>query len=318
MTPSRKERDSAPRQFIKTGHYSSPPHPFTYSSQQHSILTMHLVYSLLLLFSAAAVLVQGDYVSSKAIFTGVDNSDPNPSRDDVYEPNNIVTLTAIVLERFANSADFQPKNKGLFENGHELASFQGALKDFPGFTSKEDIYLGAEMDDGGHDQLKKAFAEAYAGRSNNPDAVASAFVEQIPRSTDSSFSGYWLLTLLTIHGEESGKVKVDIAVAFIEISVDKAGLVSIPKQGVYISVDRHEVDHITLLLSLSIVPKWDDFEVVKVSALVDLLTTPKPSNQLLDAWLFGSDHACEEKSIRSKHALRRQRLYTLSQLRMDY
>ncbi|KAK3806800.1 MAG: hypothetical protein J3Q66DRAFT_421621 [Benniella sp.] len=233
---------------------------------------MHLAYSLLLLFSAVAVLVQGKgRVSSKAIFTGVDNSDLKPDGYHVFsKPNNIVTFTAIVFERFANVAEFQPKN-GLFEDDGQTRDFKRGLKPFNGFDFKE-----------------------------------------------GSFSGRWNLVVITIHGEERNYIKIDIADVNVELSVNDAGLVSIPKQSTFIFVDRFEVDHLTLLEHHSDIPQIDSYKMVNITTVVDLLTTPKPSNQLLDAWLFGSDHACEEKSIRSKYAHRRQRLYTLAQLRMHY
>ena len=155
-------------------------------------------------------------------------------------------------------------------------------------------------------QLKETLALIYSFL-DNPDAVASALVELIPRSIDRGFSRYWAPFLIIIHGEENNKVKLDIIYISVEIDVDDGGLVFIPRQSVFAQMDHYKVEHKTLLDHQDDIIQPHRFNLVNITTAVDFLTTPKPANQLLDAWLF-----------ESKFAHRRQSLYTLEQLRMSY
>ncbi|KAK3806759.1 MAG: hypothetical protein J3Q66DRAFT_358401 [Benniella sp.] len=59
------------------------------------------MYSLLLLFSVTAILVQAEdyFVSSRAIFTGVDRFDPPATPVNIFhDPSNHATAVASILQ----------------------------------------------------------------------------------------------------------------------------------------------------------------------------------------------------------------------------
>ncbi|KAF9366783.1 hypothetical protein BGX34_007557 [Mortierella sp. NVP85] len=280
---------------------------------------MHLAYSFLLLFSAVAIFAHGQEIvlaSSKAIFTGVDHFDPDSNGLDIlFNPNNHVTATASILDHFAKQQKFQPKADGVYKNDKQYLDFLDSVKNFRSFAPRKDNNVLLELT--GLDQLKEAITTAYVPLSGMSDAVASAFVEQIPSSSDPALSGYWDLILITIHGAEDNKITFELSELQVLITVNDAGSVSIPPQESLIYRDVFVVD--PGYLPEDALPFLNHLSVVSATTFVDLFTSKSERrNPSPDAWFWGSDHACEGKATPSKSAHRRQRLYTLSQLRMDH
>ncbi|KAK3806736.1 MAG: hypothetical protein J3Q66DRAFT_375062 [Benniella sp.] len=170
---------------------------------------MHLVYSLLLLFSApgpqptssdlsydllaVATLVQGVEViavSSKALFTGIDTTDPTAPIDEIFHTfKNHATATASLLEYYSRQSNFHPKQHGLYTSEDDFGLFLSKFSSLRAFGLKRSEY---EIDlEGGLDQLKEAIAATYIPPSGNADEAASAFVNQIPQSADPHLYGTW-------------------------------------------------------------------------------------------------------------------------------
>ncbi|KAK3822997.1 MAG: hypothetical protein J3Q66DRAFT_137110 [Benniella sp.] len=271
---------------------------------------MNLVHSLLLLFSA--ILVQGRSVaSSKAIFIGVDNSDPNAYGADIFrDPRNHATAAASVIGFSSKQSGFRPKEQGLYATPEKYQAFLQKAGTFPGFVSTQrntrDLRLTGDLD-----QFKEQISANYIPISGKADIEASAFVEQIPESTESEWSGAWTLVLVTIYGEEYNTIYVDISSIEVEVSVHGDGSVSLREQTAKLTQETLRVNadffvHYAETLAGKI--QKEDIATFK-----DELTTPNSEgrSQLLKDWLFGSNHACKSE-FPLVH--RRQRLYPLLQL----
>lgn len=98
------------------------------------------------------------------------------------------------------------------------------------------------------------------------------------------------------------------------VTVNRDGSIVIPPQEITLSQDSFEVDSKALIADANRLRY--DFPKVDLNTFLDDLTTPKSknSNPMMDAWLSASDHGCETKS---EYTPRRQRLYSLSQWRVD-
>ncbi|KAK3806753.1 MAG: hypothetical protein J3Q66DRAFT_375077 [Benniella sp.] len=284
---------------------------------------MHLAYSLFLLFSAIVVLgqevVQRDVAafSFRALFSGVDSSDPKaPINEIIKGPKNHATATASILEYFSRQKNFHPKQHGLYKTKDEFKNFTLAIRSFRPFALKHEGIVRVSVEHG-LNHLKDDIAKVYVPPSGKADVAASAFVAQVPRSTDRTLGGPWRIVLITIHGGESNKIILDISSLALMVSVSRLGKVSLIEQGAFINQTTYELDTRTLVEdSLKFVK---ELSVVNVTTFTDIFSTPKPKStkSLLDTSLFESDHACKEESILSKYAHCRQTLYPLSQLRMD-
>jgi hypothetical protein len=264
------------------------------------------------LYIVAAILVQGKSVaSSKAIFIGVDNTDPNASGAAIFrDPRNHATAAASVIGFSSKQANFKPKEQGLDATHREYQAFFQKAVSFPGFFTREAPYSTLHLT-GDLDQFKEQISANYIPLSGKADVAASAFVEQIPESTEQESSGAWTLVLVTIYGDESDTISVDISSIEVQVSVNGDGSVSLQKQTAQLNqhvvqVNRSFFVNYADTLS-SRIPK-ESIETFK-----DELTTPnsKDRSQLLKDWLFGSNHACKSES---PLAHRRQRLYPLLQL----
>jgi hypothetical protein len=266
-----------------------------------------------LLLLVVVILAHGQEIvvaSSKAIFTGVDHFDPDSNGLDIlFDPDNHVTATASILDYFAKQQKFQPKADGVYKNDKQYLDFLDSVKNFRSFAPRKDNNVLLELT-GGLDQLKEAITAGYVPLSGRSDAVASAFVEQIPSSSDPSLSGYWDLILMTIHGAEDNKITFELSELQVLISVNDAGSVSIPPQESLIYRDVFVVD--PDYLPEDALPFLNDLSVVNATTFVDLFTSKSERRSLsLDAWFLGSDHPCEEKATPSKYAQHRQMLYRM-------
>ncbi|KAK3806737.1 MAG: hypothetical protein J3Q66DRAFT_375063 [Benniella sp.] len=274
---------------------------------------MNLVYSLLVLLSVVAILVQGqpDVVSSRAIFTGVDNSDRDASGFDTFlHSKNHASAVASIIVDLSKQTNFRPMEHAYKETYDQYLEFKEAFTTFEDFLPKgckrQPLKLTGERD-----QLKKQIADNYVSPSGDSDVAASAFVLQIPQIENSNLSGTWRLVLITVHGDEDYKISLDFAWIDVKLSIKPPGFVTIEPQDTRLYQTTFEADALAFTVKAEYyAEKYPKFRVVNF--LQDLST---PST---DAWLSGSGHACETKPQPPKYAHRRQTLYPLSQLRMDY
>jgi hypothetical protein len=266
-------------------------------------------------------LVQGDsrFLSSKAIFTGVDHSDRDAEYDKMFEdPRNHVTATSSILDVISQRTEFRPKEDGFTEDNEQFLSFKDETLGFESFIRKEGTTHVLKLT-GGRNRLKEQIATVYVPLAGGmkADVAAAAFVEQIPESTKKTFSGTWTLVLMTIHGGDDNKVSVDLSSMELKISVNDNGLVTVPDQEVTIAQGPFQVSAEVLERESTFYSSY--YPRVDVKTLLDTLTTPKSksSDHFLDAWFSEPDHSCETKFQSSKYA-HRQSLYRMSQLRMDW
>ncbi|KAK3806826.1 MAG: hypothetical protein J3Q66DRAFT_358542 [Benniella sp.] len=125
---------------------------------------MKFLNSSILLFSAVAVVVQCQsiVVSSKAIFTGVDNSDLGASAVKVFfDPNNHATATASFIEILSKQTGFRPNEHGLYTTNDQFLAFKMNIKEFEYFEHMDGLYLPMKLT-GDLDQLKHEVAREYA------------------------------------------------------------------------------------------------------------------------------------------------------------
>ena len=261
-----------------------------------------------------AILVHGQLiVSSKAIFTGVDNSDPNASGPATFsDPRNHATAAASIIELVSKQTDFKPKEQGLDATAWEYQAFFQKLTKFPGFEQLYNNLHYLELT-GKLDQLKEQISAYYVPLSGKADAAASAFVEQIPESTKPGSSGTWTLVLITIHGEEDNTISVDLSSVDVKIVVKDDGSVSLKrKQTAKLYQTVVQIDSKYLIANADKLARFTPTE--DVETFKEDLTTPSSNdrNKLLKDWLFGSNHACEFESLQSKYVHRR--LYPSLQL----
>ncbi|KAF9364278.1 hypothetical protein BGX34_002040 [Mortierella sp. NVP85] len=273
---------------------------------------MNLVYSLLLLFSVVAILVQGrSVVSSKAIFIGVDKTDPNAYGAAIFrDTRNHATAVASIIGFSSKQSNFRPKEQGFDVTPREYQAFVQKAVSFPGFvlalTNPRDLKLK-----GGLDQFREEILANYIPISGKAEVVASAFVEQIPESTEPESSGTWTLVLVTIFGEELHQVYADISSIEVEVSVNDDGSVSLQEQTARLTQQTVQVNPRFLIDNADTLSNRIPTE--NIETFKDELTTPNSEgrSQLLKDWLFGSNYACKSES---PLVHRRQRLYPLLQL----
>jgi len=255
-------------------------------------------------------------VSSKAIFTGVDNSDPNASAISIFrDPKNHASAVTSILFNFSKEAAFEPKVDGLTIHAQQFFGFATLIKSCPVFQWRSNAYDPELHLTGDLNQLKEAIAAKYVPISIKADAVAAALVDQIPKSgTPSVFLSSMIL--ITIHGGNNNEITLDTAQLQLMIDYSSKSAV-IPAQVAHLFQETYKIldgyFHADPESYAKMYPKVD------VKTLTDHLTTPKSkgTNQLPDVWFSGTDHTCETKPEPSKYT-HRQRLYRLSQLRMDY
>ncbi|KAK3822998.1 MAG: hypothetical protein J3Q66DRAFT_366212 [Benniella sp.] len=273
---------------------------------------MNLVHSLLLLFLVAAILVQGrSVVSSKGIFIGVDNTDPNASGADIFrDPRNHATAAASVIGFASKQSGFRPKEQGLRTTLREFQAFHQKIVMFPGFMLTQRPYSNLDLT-GDLDQFKEQISANYVSIMGKADVAATAFVEQIPESAEPESSGTWTLVLVTIYDDESNNIFVDIASIEVEVSVNGDGSVSLRAQ--IAKLNQSTVQVITGVLIANADRFGSAIQTKKIETFKDELTTANSEvrSQLLKDWLFGSNHACKSE-FPLVH--RRQRLYPLLQL----
>ncbi|KAK3822983.1 MAG: hypothetical protein J3Q66DRAFT_136924 [Benniella sp.] len=291
--------------------------PLTHTcTSQH---TMNLVYAFLLFFSVAAILVHGqlnERLSSKAIFTGVDNTDPDASRVKIFRnPRNHASAIASIIANRAQSNFFLPKTLAREKLPDHFYKFASSLptRTILKSTRKRDFFLDLTGD---LNQFKEVITANYVPLSGKADDAASAFVEQIPQSLDTQSDESWALVLITIHGGDNDQIAFDISWINVLLSFDN-GSVIIPEQTAYMSQGSYKVETDQLVRNADLLA--DLFSTIEVAEFEDELSTPEPEapGQLLNDWLLGSDHTWESESLPLIYTnRRRQNLYPLLQLRV--
>jgi hypothetical protein len=272
---------------------------------------------------ATTILVQGRdiafFVSSKAIFTGIDDSHYDPrvnTPSDLYsDPRNHVVAAASILDTYSKQSGFDPKKYGLLSKG-----FSGFYFSLQGFGTSPFLWRpfpSTQISFGGDIiQLHRDIAAAYKTVDmdhTGGDVAAQLLLSQIPKTAHERFSGYWTLVLINIIGR-GDYVVVEVTTLVLAVSVGADGSVSLPKQDgirlspTIITLDRSKLEQNAVGYGREF--GWTDMDTV-----LDNLTTPKSKGNtpLLESWLSGSDHAFEAKS--------RPSMYTqdqLPQLRMGH
>ncbi|KAK3806735.1 MAG: hypothetical protein J3Q66DRAFT_375061 [Benniella sp.] len=260
---------------------------------------MNLVYSLLILLSVVAIPAQAlVVVSSKAIFTGVDNSDPDASAFDTFhDPRNHVTAVASVIEGFLKHANFRPKEHGYNETRDQYYAFERAVPTFEYFVEKS-RRLGVLKLTGDLGQFQDAIADNYEPITGKADVTASAvaasaFAEQIPQYVDPALSGSWnplrslFLVLITVHGGEDNKIGVDISAINVHIDIDEStGLVAIKEQIANLRQDTFQLDPYGFV---TFTERFSMYQKVSVANILDDLSTPKPENRTIKVYAAPTD-----------------------------
>ncbi|KAF9347554.1 hypothetical protein BGX34_003026 [Mortierella sp. NVP85] len=202
---------------------------------------MNLVHSFLLLFSVAAILVQAQeyyIVTSKAIFTGIDRSDPNATPVNIFhDPKNHATAVASILQKFANDANFKPKEHGFLETYDQHYMFINR-------TNHDDIFEPQPVWDprptvsvDGLEDLKAAVRLVYAPVSVTAAEAADAFAELIPKYVDPSMSARVArLVLIVIHSGDNNEITVGLYNIDLIFRPEADGKVILERQ--YTSVDQ--------------------------------------------------------------------------------
>ncbi|KAF9364279.1 hypothetical protein BGX34_002041 [Mortierella sp. NVP85] len=235
-------------------------------------------------------------ISSKGIFIGVDNTDPNASGTAIYrDPRNHATAAASAIGFSSKQSNFRPKEQGLDATHRNYETFLEKTARFPGFEvmRRETRYLELTGD---LEQFKEEILANYIPTLGKVEVVASAFVEQIPESAEPESSGDWTLVLVTIYGHESNRVFVDISSIDIEVSVNGDGSVSLQKQ------TARMTQHIVQVISHFFIANADMLShrlpTENIETFKDEFTTPnsRGHSQLLKDWLFGSNYACKSES----------------------
>jgi len=119
-------------------------------------------------------------LSSKAIFTGVDNSNPDASRVKIFRnPRNHAAAVASIIATRAQTNFFLPKTLAREKLPNHFYKFASSLPTRTIFksTRKRDFFLDLTGD---LNQFKELIAANYVPLSGKADYAASAFVEQIP------------------------------------------------------------------------------------------------------------------------------------------
>jgi hypothetical protein len=258
-------------------------------------------------------------VSSKAVFTGVDRSDPNASPIDIYRRrDNHATATASILETLSEQAGFQPKEHGLYSNNDPFLAFKTNVKEFEFFNhmGSQTLYMSVH---GGLEELKTEITRRYSpisriGREppSRAHLMASAFLEQIPSTADQALSGTWSLAVVALHTEDDNYTRVDISSVDVYIHVNEDGSVAIPPQEASLSEDSFEILYGGFLHNAESLS--EAYPKVDLKTVLDNLTTRQSRGNGVRR--LGSGHACHTESEPTK-SRRPQGLYRLSQLIMD-
>lgn len=258
-------------------------------------------------------------MSSKAVFTGVDRSDPNASPIDIYRRrDNHATATASILETLSEQAGFQPKEHGLYSNNDPFLAFKTNVKEFEFFNhmGSQTLYMSVH---GGLEELKTEITRRYSpisriGREppSRAHLMASAFLEQIPSTADQALSGTWSLAVVALHTEDDNYTRVDISSVDVYIHVNEDGSVAIPPQEASLSEDSFEILYGGFLHNAESLS--EAYPKVDLKTVLDNLTTRQSRGNGVRR--LGSGHACHTESEPTK-SRRPQGLYRLSQLIMD-
>ncbi|KAF9356652.1 hypothetical protein BGX34_009811 [Mortierella sp. NVP85] len=241
---------------------------------------MKFLNSSILLFSAVAVLVQGKSVvlSSKAIFTGVNNYNATASPVDIFrQTNNHATAVASILEKFSKESGFQPKKNGLYKTDDQFNAFKEDVKKF-----KYINYLGSHTIRfrmvGSAEELRKEIVGRYSPIKrlgwNLPSksvVVASALADQIPATADKALAGNWTLALVALHGHDDNRIRVDITQVDLQLVVDKEGKTSITGYEAFLREDSYDVLYGGLIADAQAFSTA--YPKVTVNTLLDNLTT---------------------------------------------
>ncbi|KAG0238443.1 hypothetical protein B0O80DRAFT_499798 [Mortierella sp. GBAus27b] len=274
---------------------------------------MHLTYSVFLLFSAA-VLAQAwsaRTVSSRAIFTGEDNTIPGASLLDIFrDPRNHATAVASIIGSSARASHFKPKEHGLDENQDAYYDFVEDITSFPGFNVEYKDWFPLSLSlSGDVDQFKNQIATYYESPSGNKDVEVSALAYQITRTGPGAKNGTWLLSLTALHNDgDSNAVSVSLASVEVSVTITNQGDIIIWRQNTIFQQRILKVSSQILTAAAErlaeAIPKTD------INAYEDRLTTLSANSRSHAwSWFLGSKQDCGAKSSPSTYWPRRQKLY---------
>jgi hypothetical protein len=255
-------------------------------------------------------------LSSKAIFTGVDNTQSSAFGEKIFRsPRNHASAIASIIATRAQSSSFLPKTLARDKLPDHFYKFASSLPTHTLLksTRKRDFFLDLTGD---LEQFEEAITANYVPLSGKADYAASEFLEQIPQRLDTQSDESWVLVLITIHGGDNNKIAIDISWINVLLSFD-SGSVIVPMQTAYMSQGSYDVVADELVNNAKLLA--DLFPTIDVETFEDELSTPEPEapGQLLDDWLLGSDHTWESESLPSIYTnRRRQSLYPLLRQRV--
>ncbi|KAK3806833.1 MAG: hypothetical protein J3Q66DRAFT_117188 [Benniella sp.] len=241
---------------------------------------MKFLNSSILLFSAAAVLVQAKSVvlSSKAIFTGVNKYNATASGFDIFRyARNHPTAIASILDKFSKESGFQPKKNGLYKTDNQFNAFKEDVKNF-----KYINYLGSHTIRfrpwGSPEDIRKDIIGRYSpikslGWDLPPKSVvvASALVDQIPATADKALAGNWTVALVALHGYDDNRIRVDITQVDFQLRVLEDGGADIAGDEAFLHEDSYDI--LTGGLFADAQAFATAYPKVTVNTLLDNLTT---------------------------------------------
>ncbi|KAF9940482.1 hypothetical protein BGZ65_006861 [Modicella reniformis] len=226
-----------------------------------------------------AVVVKGDIVTSKAIFTGIDNSDPKAEGAEIFRNSrNHVKAIASVLKFSADENNFKPKEHGVKETSEAYRGFNTKVNTFPGLTLKERNDEPLRFT-GDREQFKEevtAYYKSLAGKSN---VAAAAFVDQIPKSSDGGPLGTRELVLVSIYSDERNTVVLDISTINVRLS-ERDGAIEVDPQNTVLDQIILSVNQNVLVANAETLAS--KLPSIDVKTLLDELSTNDSSSNELD------------------------------------
>jgi len=182
-----------------------------------------------------ALLVKAEpyFVSSRAIFTGVDHSDPHATPVGVFhDPNNHATAVASILQKYANDANFKPKEHGYLETYDQHYTFINR-------TQHDDIFESQPLDDPSPlislddslERFKHLVNVTYVPVSGTAQDAANAYAELIPKYVHPTmWSKTVVLVLIVIHCGDNNEITVGLSNIDMNLDVRAGGKIFIAGQ----------------------------------------------------------------------------------------
>ncbi|KAF9097004.1 hypothetical protein BGX23_010047 [Mortierella sp. AD031] len=256
---------------------------------------MLLIKSLLLVCSAAAVMVQGspNAIISGAIFVGDDTTNPDASPVDIFKrPENHAAAAASILVYSATAANYRPSEQSPPSLLSGFDAFVKKASSFPGFTPRDqsntNVFLNQSLIG-----LEKAVREQL-GHSPDGPIIARSLRDLFPGVVEDSSLKEWILSLIVVgKPENSDTVSLNFVRLALKIGSDKTHTTYIPEQHAPLATFELLVN--PSVLNINAEKFAEVIPIVKVPSFIAYFASPKVIEGEPEEGLLLSSSSCRQE-----------------------